>query len=119
MTATKTIKRNWLKKQIEAGNMEAKCNYVLTDDYAFDNAYNFRKTEWLPARISHPTYREIALQNGSVITQRDDEDYKEGALNFKDYDFTFSTGRAYRNDDGTISFYPLSGESYTLREVTK
>ena len=111
----KTIRRNWLKKQIELGKVEAKCNYKFTDDYAFDNAYNNQKTGWLPARISNPVYGEVTLQNGITRTVSTDSDWKEGYVNFRNYDFTMSTGGARWNEDGTIGFSPLSSENYTLR----
>jgi len=113
----KTIRRDWLKKQIEKGNVEAKCNYIMTDDYAFDDAYNCQRTGWKPARISNPTWKEVTLQNGITQTVQDSDDLKDGYTNFRDYDFTMSTGRAYWNEDETISFCPLSSEYYTLRIV--
>lgn len=112
----KTVRRDWIKKQIELGNIEAKCDYIYTDDYAYDNAYNFGKTDWMPARISRPTYKDITLQNGSVMTMIDDRDFVDGFMNFKDHDFEYSTGRCYWDENcETISFIPLSGHSYTLR----
>jgi hypothetical protein len=110
-----TIKRNWLKKQIELGKVEAKCNFKLTDDYAWDNADNFGKTDWMPARISHPTYAEYTTACGSVCTRCVDDDFVQGSLNFHDSDFAYKTGYACHNDDGTIRFSVLSGELYTLR----
>jgi len=44
------VNRGWLLRQVEAGNVEVKCNYSMTDDYAFDAAYNFGKTDWMPAQ---------------------------------------------------------------------
>lgn len=116
----KTIRRDWLKKQIEKGNVEAKCNYHLTDDYAWDNAVNFGKTEWLPARVApERQWEEITLQNGNTTHRliNSEEMYKEGFITFERHDFTYSTGWASWDDDEhtQISFCPLSGESYDLR----
>ena len=44
------VNRGWLLRQVQAGNVEVKCNYSMTDDYAFDAAYNFGKTDWMPAQ---------------------------------------------------------------------
>lgn len=111
----KTIRRDWLKRQIEKGNIEAKCNHKFTDDYAFDNAYNFGKTDWMPARIKHPQYETYTNEIGSVLTRRTDDDLKDGYLNFREDDFGYKSGMAYYNDDGSIHFSVLSSESYTLR----
>ena len=112
----KTIRRDTLKKMIENGKIEAKCTFKLTDDYVFDNAYNFGKTEWLPARLARPTYEEITLHNGNKITQCTDSDHKDGYANFNDWDFS-KGAKAYLADDGTISFRVSSNEHYTLRKV--
>ena len=118
MAKRKTVRRDWLKKMVEAGKVEAKCNHVYTDDYAFDNAYNFGKTGWMPARVSHPTWEEYTNSVGNVCHRASDSDMKSDCLNFHDHDFTFSTGGASWNDDKTeINFYPLSSESYTLRMI--
>ena len=111
----KTIKRNWLKKQIELGKVEAKCNYHMTDDYAFDNAYGFGKTDWMKARISRPTWKEVELYNGNKKTIVDNHDFIDGQMNFKDYDFEGKPGRAWGNENGTITLYVHSNLSYELR----
>lgn len=113
----KTIKRNWLKKQIELGKIEAKCNYHMTDDYAWDNANNFGKTDWMKARLSNPTYKEVTLYNGNKTTIRDNDDFIEGMMNFRSYDFTGKSGGAYTNERGEIILRVHSNLSYTLRIV--
>lgn len=115
--ATNTVKRNWLVKQIEAGKVEAKCTHYLTDDYAFDNANKFGATGWMPARISHPTWREVTYPNGNKNQIVDDHDFIEGQMNFHVSDFEGKSGGAYRQNDGTISFYIHSNAHYTLRIV--
>lgn len=115
----KTMRRDVLKKQIEAGKFEAMCEMDLTDDYQFDNAYNFRKTTWMPARVSHPEYQEFTLENKSVITRCVNDDRMEGFLNFQDYDFTGKCGYACVNDDGTITLKVTSNNWYKLRMKTQ
>ena len=113
--ASKTIRRDTLMKMIDAGKVEAKCNISLTDDYAFDNAYGFGKTDWMKARISRPTFRTITLQNGIERDVLDNSDFIEGMMNFKTHDFNGNCGKAYQQDDGTIFFYIHSNLNYTLR----
>ena len=96
-----TIRRDYIKKQIALGKVEARCNYKLSDDYSFDSAIDYGKTEWLPVKLSEPKNRT----------------YSEPCIYFADYDFKFSTGMAWKNDDGTITFAPLASECYTLRII--
>ncbi|MCA9875303.1 MAG: hypothetical protein KC441_16645 [Anaerolineales bacterium] len=93
-----TVNRGWLKRQILAGRVIAKCNYYHTDDYAFDAAVNFRQSGWLKARI--------------------EDDYGQRAHNGECLYFTNSDFRGYghawreANDDIVLSF---GFRSYTLR----
>src|SRR3990167_11086069 len=93
------IKRNWLKKQVELGKVAGKCDYSMTDDYAFDNANDFGKTKWLPVRIRHPKFETTTLQNGNEVSHLADHDVKDDYLNLNDFDFASRTGRAYRDGD--------------------
>lgn len=95
---TKTIRKDKLKKLINAGKIQAKCNYHLTDDYKYDYANNEGKTPWLPCRIkdsdsAHPI---------------------KGYINLMPCDFTFKTARCI--DYGThMTFYIHSNLSYDLK----
>ena len=91
MRNSNTIRRDWLKKQITLGNIEIKCDMILTDDYAFDSASNFRKSEWKKADIK----------------------------DFRDQDFKYSSGSAYKNNDGTISWTMLCNHYYTCRVINQ
>ena len=113
--AHKTIRRDWLKKQIEAGKVEAKCNFHYTDDYAFDNAYGFGKTEWMPAHIMHPTFERRTNYVGNPVDVCVNDDRREGHLNFLQCQFSSTPNVCYWQDDGTIRFGWHSNESYTLR----
>jgi len=112
-----TVKRNWLKRQIELGKVEAKCTHHLTDDYAFDNANKFGVTDWLKCRISRPTWKDVTLYNGNTITVRDDDDFVTGQMNLDDHDFEGKPGRAWRNPDGTITLIVHSNLAYEMRLV--
>lgn len=90
-TKSRTVNRGWLKKQIAAGNIEIKTDMILTDDYAFDAAYNCQKSEWKKADIK----------------------------DFSDQDFQFKSGRAYWNDERTeISWTMLANHYYTCRLIS-
>ena len=91
----KKPRRDWLKRRIEAGLMEARCKYHYTDDYAFDNAYNFGITDWLPARIK-------------------DDEHKTGFINFSESDFKYKSGGC-RLDGDVISFHIHSNLLYEIR----
>ena len=85
---SKTINRGWLKRQIEKGNIEGKCCYSMTDDYAWDAANNHGKTEnWVDAR-----------------------DFK-----LDDRSFKTKSGCAYQDENGTISLIIHSNRAYDLR----
>jgi len=49
MKNSNTVNRGWLKKQVQAGKMEIKCQYHYTDDYAHDAAVGYGKTDWMDA----------------------------------------------------------------------
>lgn len=93
------VRRDVLKKKVEAGLMEAKCEYHMTDDYLLDNANGFGKTGWIPARL-----------------QQNFDDFVTDQMNLKAHDFKSKVGTAYKNSDGTITFIVHSNLAYTLRE---
>lgn len=101
-TVTKTVNRGWLKKQIEKGNVEAKCNHRMTDDYAFDNATGFGATEWAPARY---------------ITNKHqgEEQYDKSITLIDDFNLRSNSGCAYQTDDGILHLVVYSGYSFDLR----
>lgn len=96
------INRQSLKKLIASGALEAKCDGHYTDDYAYDAAANFRKTEWLPAR-----YVDAQMARH--------ENSEPGTLTFGNWDFKTSSGLAYLDKDGSYSLHVHSNLSYTLR----
>lgn len=97
MARIKTCNRGWLRRRVQAGVVEAKCDFRFSDDYAYDNAIKFGKTDWLPARFSTGY-----------------GDFIEGQMNLHSDDFTCKCGRAWWNEDSTITLYK-GYESYTLR----
>jgi len=101
-TVTKTINRGWLKKQIIKGNVDAKCDSKLTDDYAFDNATGFGATEWAPCKF---------VEN----KHKGDNRYAQDVTLIDDWDMKTKSGCAYQTDNGLIHLIVYSGYSFTLR----
>jgi len=112
----KTIKRNWLKKQIELGKIEIKCELHLTDDYRFDVSNEFGKSDWMPARIRKPVFSMVTV-NGYEMERCTNDDWKAGYMNLHEGDFEGKPGYAYRKEDGTITLKIHSNLYYTLREI--
>lgn len=97
MEKAKRVNRKKLMADIMAGLYEAKCDYRYTDDYAFDDAYGFGKTDFMPARVGN---------------------FETGYCSFReDYFRSLKEYGAYLsfNADGSISLSPHSNLSYTLR----
>jgi hypothetical protein len=111
-----TIRRDWLLRQIDAGMVDAKCDYHLTDDYAYDNANKGGQTDWLPARISRP-YRKDPSSANHRFMDDDERDFISGVMNFHESDFTSSCGLCYWRDEAQtlISFSVHQNLHYTLR----
>ena len=75
-------------RQIDAGKMEIQCCYRMTDDYAFDAAINFGKTEnWVDAKD----------------------------FNLSERDFKTKSGCAYQSENEIISLIVHSNRAYDLR----
>lgn len=111
-----TVRRDWLRKQVEAEKMECRCDGHYTDDYLLDAAGNFGKTEWKPARIRHPRFEPREMPGGFTRDVCVDPDTRDGFMNMMECDFTGNCGRAYAAADGkTISLHVHSNLSYTLR----
>jgi len=117
--ASNTVNRGWLRKQIEAGNVEVKCNYSLTDDYAWDNANNGGKTDWMPARIRRPKFAKLDNDGGYQDGRCIDDDRKDGYMNLDEHDLTSRSGMAYRDskDNSIIRLSPYSNLCYSMRIV--
>jgi hypothetical protein len=110
-----TIKRNWLKAQVEAGKIEAKCDFHFID--GLPDATQGR-TEWMLARIRRPRFERIQYDDGTVGHERCmDHDFIEGQMNFNDSDFEGNSGSAYWEDEAKtrIHFRIHSNAFYTLR----
>jgi hypothetical protein len=96
--------------------VDAKCDYHLTDDYAYDNANNDGKTDWLPARISRP-YRKDPSDWGHRFMDDEERDFISGVMNFRESDFEGSCGLAYWRDEAQTLMILIVHQnlSYSLR----
>lgn len=97
--ATKTVRRDWLKRQVKAGKV------TVVDSYSFcDMLGTSRCKSEIPAALSEdfPTF--------SVR--------KQGVCYMLDCDFDSSCGRAWRNDNGTVTLYVHSNLNYTFKIST-
>jgi hypothetical protein len=118
MSKYRTVRRDMLLRRLRAGRLVVKCNYHLTDDYAFDNAVGFGKSGWLVAREKKWVTDHVD-ENG---WERGHWDFVEGMMNLGESDFEGSCGRAYRANDGDPNFvnlYVHSNLSYSLYIVPK
>jgi hypothetical protein len=92
-----TVNRGWLRRRIEAGEMEARCDYWHTDDYLRDAENDNGKTGWLTPRVHTPGAPH----------------YVEGYITFWPSEFS-GYGRAWRESCGTITLY-FGSRCYSLR----
>ena len=90
----KTVNRGTLKKLALAGKL------VAVDSYHFDDQLGeSRSQKELPVRIG------------------DYGDWKDGCYNMHLSDFEGKGGRAWENQDGTITLYIHSNSNVTLKKV--
>jgi len=93
--------RGHLKRLIAKSMIEARCRYHYTDDYAWDNATNFGKTDWLSA------YLKSEIKEGEQV---------KGII-FEDWDFKTSSGylSLNREKEGIYTFAIHSNLVYEVR----
>ncbi len=97
MVTNRISNRGHLKRLISKGLIEVKCKYHYTDDYAYDSAYNFGKTDWMPAVLNN------------------DNKFDENSISFNDWDFTSCGYLSKIKEDGTYSFAIHSNLVYSVR----
>ena len=105
-----TIRRDWLKRQVEAGKMEARCDLDIEHDGNGSNdSYG---GPWRGARLSTPKY----ARDGNGISRCTDLDFIDGQMNFDAFDFRSSSGCAYADSKaGPFTLHVHSNLCYTLR----
>ena len=91
----KTVKRDWLRRQVEAGKV------VCVSAYHFDDMYGESRTS-----------REMPVAMMPV----DRHDAHDGTVYLFPSDFTSGSGSAYRTEGGSIiSLHVHSNSNYDLR----
>ena len=89
----KTIRRNELLKLAKAGKL------VCVESYKFDDQLGEdRGSKETPVRV-----------------KANHDDWKDGFCNLSDYHFSGKSGRAYTNNNGTITLYVHSNLNYTFK----
>lgn len=91
MSNRKTVRRDWLKRQIQKGLIEIKCTGIYTDDYYGDSQNEYSKTDWYHADIK----------------------------DFSDHDFTYTSGYAYQENDEIIHWTVLANHFYVCRVISE
>ena len=97
----KTVNRGKLRRLAQKGKLLARCKYHYTDDYIYDNATNFGRME---------NYFPVFL-----IPDEGRHEIPEGHVGLYEWYFTCRSGRAWEEEDGTITFCPYSNLSYQLK----
>lgn len=93
--AYKTVRRDKVMRDVMKGLYQAKCDFRLTDDYAFDNATGFGKSEYKDA--------VVADRNG-----------QQDVCPLPEYYFKMAS--CWMNEDGTVCLNVHSNLSYTLKK---
>jgi hypothetical protein len=90
----KTIRRDRLRRLVEAGRVET------VETYHYDDMMD-----------EHRTRKPMPV----AIKPADWRDRQEGIRYLTDHDFTANSGCAWMNPDGTITLIVHSSSNYTLR----
>lgn len=94
----KTFRRDKLKRLVEAGRVQ------LAKAYHFDDMYGTSRTnEPMPV----------------AMMPADWHDRKEGVCYLRDGDFNSQVGRAWLNDNGTVTLIVHSNSNYDFRILDK
>ena len=110
---TQTVRRDWLKKQVEAGNMECRCDHYIEHDG--NGQYDTIGGPWKDARICHPKFEPRQMPAGHYCDVCVDHDFIEGKMNMMTCEFNGNCGRAHRGENGVITLLVHSNLCYSLR----
>lgn len=102
-----TVRVSSFVKLIESGLIEGKCDYHMTNDYAWDNANNFGKHDgWLLVKVL--TWKQINDNRGEY-------DHEQGKIGLHRGICGLPSGGVRLNENGTYSFRVHSNLVYTMR----
>jgi hypothetical protein len=93
------VRRDVLKREIEAGKLIGKCMHSYTDDYAYDAKNNNGETDWLPVNLKNTQH-----------------DHKEGFVNIWIDNFTGPCYRTYIGD-GNLIRLSSTWECFTFKYI--
>lgn len=87
-------RRDWLKRQVAKGNMEARMDFYFDPQYEQDTA----ERKWKPARLADGV-----------------KDMVDGFFNLMPWDFTGKSGRCWQESGGNLVLWVHSNKIITLR----
>lgn len=93
--------RGLLKREIQKGLWEGKTSFIISHDGEFPDHYGKEEDRFAPVRIA-----------------KDNNDHKEGYLNFTDWHFKSKSGHASMNN-GLLNFGAHSNQNFELRRKRK
>lgn len=112
-----TVRRDWLKRQVDKGLMEAKTVFEIEHDG--NGANDVYGGEWKPARIRRPTFREHYPDKENKPEWHygvcENSDFQDGAMNFHESDFRGGSGGCYLQPNGTYCLRVHSNAVYEFR----
>ena len=109
-----TIRRDWLKRQVEAGKMECRCDFYIEHDG--DGRSDTFGGSWLPARIRHPKFEPRMMPGGFERDVCVDHDCIDGSMNMMDHEFAGNCGHVWADSKaGPFTLHVHSNLCYTLR----
>jgi hypothetical protein len=114
----KTVRRDWLKRQVDLGNMEAKTVFQIEHDG--DGRNDVFGGEWKTARIRRPTFREHYPDRENHPDWHygvcADPDFVEGMMNFNESDFRSGSGACYLEENGSYCLHIHSNAVFNFRK---
>jgi hypothetical protein len=99
--AIQTVRRDMVKRLAQAGRL------VMVEGYSFDDQYGEDRSqgEAIPVEF---------FQRGAPPSSR-----REGTLYLSDWDLSSGSGRAWKNENGTITLKIHSNLNYTFKVLDK
>jgi hypothetical protein len=108
-----TVSKTQLRKILLQGKgLKYKCNGRYTDDYAFDNAYNFGITDYIDIPVS--TLKRL-LVDGEQFSSREHGMGLVYCATVGWYSGLYSV--SYLADTNEMNFYAGQNESFTIKEA--
>jgi hypothetical protein len=119
LTKMTTVRRDWLKRQVLKGNMEARTCFQIEHDG--DGRNDVFGGDWKPARIRYPKFREHYPDPTNKpewhYSVCEDSDFIEGKMNFNESDFSSGCGACYKGESGILTLHIHSNAVFYFRPM--